>query len=188
MWISIAPRFCRTSITVHLAYKCMSTSTTSSYQKTKFWKKQASSIQMARLEPISIRWTICERPYLSGDSSIGLNHCYNGSWANLNDPDHPTPLAEPGLTALAQEIRSTVDQEAQIIQAVFPMKEDVMRVFLQRVFAQVVSLKADFGLPGSTLSPSESISAIDPAASRKSLCKSGDTWHLSAPAHASINA
>lgn len=37
-----------------------------------------------------------------------------------------------------------MDQEAQIIQAVFPMKEDVMRVFLQRVFAQVVSLRAIF--------------------------------------------
>lgn len=34
-----------------------------------------------------------------------------------------------------------MDQEAQIIQAVFPMKEDVMRVFLQRVFAQVVGTR-----------------------------------------------
>jgi hypothetical protein len=63
------------------------------------------------------------------------------SWATLNDSDKPAPTAEPGLTALSKEIRSTVDQEAQIIQAVFPMKEDVMRVFLQRVFAQVVSLQ-----------------------------------------------
>ncbi|KAH8084591.1 exocyst complex component Sec10-domain-containing protein [Filobasidium floriforme] len=59
-------------------------------------------------------------------------------WTALNDSNKPAPTAEPGLTALSKEIRSTVDQEAQIIQAVFPMKEDVMRVFLQRVFAQVI--------------------------------------------------
>jgi len=188
MWISIAPRFFRTSITVHLAYKCMSTSTIFLYQRTKSWRRRAKSIQTARLETISNRWTICKRPQLSCDSSIGLNHCYNDSWTNMNDPNHPTPLAEPGLTALAQEIRSTVDQEAQIIQAVFPMKEDVMRVFLQRVFAQVVSLRASFGHSRSTLSRSESISAIDPATSGKSLCKSSDTGHISATPYAAINA
>jgi hypothetical protein len=59
-------------------------------------------------------------------------------WTILNDPRKSAPTTEPALKALLQEIRSTVDQEAQIIQAVFPMKEDVMRVFLQRVFAQVV--------------------------------------------------
>lgn len=56
----------------------------------------------------------------------------------LNDPDVPAPDKEPGLEALFDEIRLTVSQEAQIIQAVFPVKEEVMKVFLQRVFAQVV--------------------------------------------------
>jgi hypothetical protein len=37
------------------------------------------------------------------------------------------------------EIRSTVGQEAQIVQAVFPNPPFVMQVFLQRVFAQSVS-------------------------------------------------
>lgn len=60
------------------------------------------------------------------------------SWEELSDPDRLAPTHEPGLVALFQEIRVTVEQEAQIIQAVFPMKEEVMRVFLQRVFAQVV--------------------------------------------------
>jgi hypothetical protein len=36
------------------------------------------------------------------------------------------------------EIRSTVGQEAQIVQAVFPNPPFVMQVFLQRVFAQSV--------------------------------------------------
>jgi hypothetical protein len=70
---------------------------------------------------------------------LEADHRRNGSWTVVNDPNQPAPTAEPGLRALSVEIRSTVDQEAQIIQAVFPMKEDVMRVFLQRVFAQVVS-------------------------------------------------
>lgn len=59
-------------------------------------------------------------------------------WTTINDPDAPPPTSEPGLRALFQEIRVTVSQEAQIIQAVFPVKEEVMRVFLQRVFAQVI--------------------------------------------------
>lgn len=56
----------------------------------------------------------------------------------MNDMDKPAPEREPGLDALFDEIRVTVSQEAQIIQAVFPEKEEVMKVFLQRVFAQVV--------------------------------------------------
>lgn len=59
-------------------------------------------------------------------------------WRDINDPDKPAPDREPGLDALFEEIRVTVSQEAQIIQAVFPEKEEVMKVFLQRVFAQVV--------------------------------------------------
>jgi hypothetical protein len=49
-----------------------------------------------------------------------------------------SPTSETGLNALFKEIRVTVEQEAQIIQAVFPMKEEVLQVFLHRVFAQVV--------------------------------------------------
>lgn len=60
-------------------------------------------------------------------------------WASINNADMTPPSAEPGLATLAKEIRTTVEQEAQIIQAVFPAKEEVMKVFLQRVFAQVVS-------------------------------------------------
>ena len=56
----------------------------------------------------------------------------------LPDPDSPAPRTEPGLAALFDEIRLTVGQEAQIVQAVFPQPAVVMQVFLQRVFAQVV--------------------------------------------------
>lgn len=62
-------------------------------------------------------------------------------WEPLPDPEAPAPKSEPGLTSLYNEIRVTVGQEAQIITAVFPNPAIVMQVFLQRVFAQVVSLQ-----------------------------------------------
>jgi hypothetical protein len=71
------------------------------------------------------------------DCVLNLKSSYH-RWRSMNDPDKPAPDREPGLDALFDEIRVTVSQEAQIIQAVFPDKEEVMKVFLQRVFAQVV--------------------------------------------------
>ena len=44
------------------------------------------------------------------------------------------------MAALFKEIRSTVSQEAQIVKAVFPDPSAVLQVFLQRIFAQVVSI------------------------------------------------
>ncbi|CDO68146.1 hypothetical protein BN946_scf185003.g18 [Trametes cinnabarina] len=57
-------------------------------------------------------------------------------WETLPDPDAPPPVSETGLQELFAEIRTTVGQEAQIVQAVFPNPAYVMQVFLQRVFAQ----------------------------------------------------
>ncbi|RDX53680.1 exocyst complex protein [Lentinus brumalis] len=59
-------------------------------------------------------------------------------WDALPDPDAPPPVFETGLQDLFQEIRTTVGQEAQIVQAVFPNPAYVMQVFLQRVFAQSI--------------------------------------------------
>ncbi|THH26812.1 hypothetical protein EUX98_g7374 [Antrodiella citrinella] len=59
-------------------------------------------------------------------------------WESLPDPDASCPKTEPGLTEMFREIRNTVGQEAQIVQAVFPNPPFVMQVFLQRVFAQSV--------------------------------------------------
>ncbi|KAB5594612.1 Exocyst complex component sec10 [Ceratobasidium theobromae] len=59
-------------------------------------------------------------------------------WQSLADPYTAAPKREPGLSAIFAEIRATVEQEAQIIQAVFPNPPIVMQVFLQRVFAQVI--------------------------------------------------
>ncbi|KAI9001347.1 exocyst complex protein [Trametes punicea] len=59
-------------------------------------------------------------------------------WSSLPDPDAPPPATESGLRDLFGEIRTTVGQEAQIVQAVFPNPAYVMQVFLQRVFAQSI--------------------------------------------------
>ena len=60
-------------------------------------------------------------------------------WIALPDADAPAPKSETGLCDLFAEIRTTVGQEAQIVQAVFPNPALVMQVFLQRVFAQSVA-------------------------------------------------
>ncbi|KAI0065945.1 exocyst complex protein [Artomyces pyxidatus] len=59
-------------------------------------------------------------------------------WEALPDPDLIPPRDESSLNALLDEIRATVGQEAQIVQAVFPNPPFVMQVFLQRVFAQSI--------------------------------------------------
>ncbi|CBQ67730.1 related to exocyst complex 100 kDa component [Sporisorium reilianum SRZ2] len=59
-------------------------------------------------------------------------------WTHMADPDHAPPRSEPSLSALFNEIRQTVEIEAQIISAVFPSPLVVMQTFLQRVFAQSV--------------------------------------------------
>ncbi|KAI0663197.1 exocyst complex protein [Cubamyces menziesii] len=62
----------------------------------------------------------------------------NQLWGSLPDPDALPPVTESGLQELFAEIRTTVGQEAQIVQAVFPNPAYVMQVFLQRVFAQSI--------------------------------------------------
>lgn len=59
-------------------------------------------------------------------------------WETMAEPDRPAPKDEPSLTSLLNEIRQTVEIEAQIISAVFPNPLVVMQTFLQRVFAQSV--------------------------------------------------
>lgn len=59
-------------------------------------------------------------------------------WAHISQADSAPPKTEPGLVALFGQIRATMAQESQIVQAVFPNPPLVMQVFLQRVFAQSV--------------------------------------------------
>jgi hypothetical protein len=62
------------------------------------------------------------------------------SWESLDDPNVIPPKTEKGLSTLFSEIRVTVGQEAEIVRVVFPNPPVVMQVFLQRVFAQSVSI------------------------------------------------
>ncbi|KAG6337231.1 hypothetical protein ID866_1861 [Astraeus odoratus] len=59
-------------------------------------------------------------------------------WTTISQPDSTAPKTEPGLVELFREIRATMAQESQIVQAVFPNPPLVMQVFLQRVFAQSI--------------------------------------------------
>ncbi|KIL70208.1 hypothetical protein M378DRAFT_117200 [Amanita muscaria Koide BX008] len=59
-------------------------------------------------------------------------------WSTVSDQDTTPPKSEVGLSNLFNEIRATVETEAQIVKAVFPNPPIVMQVFLQRVFAQPV--------------------------------------------------
>jgi len=71
--------------------------------------------------------------------NVAMVKCsYTIRWRLLADPDTIQPKNESSLTELLVEIRATVGQEAQIVQAVFPNPSFVMQVFLQRVFAQSV--------------------------------------------------
>lgn len=58
--ISIAPRYYKTSIIARHAYRCMSTSTTFSFPKTRFWKRPRVLIRMEPLERTLLRWRICK--------------------------------------------------------------------------------------------------------------------------------
>ncbi|CAG8660938.1 11228_t:CDS:2, partial [Paraglomus occultum] len=62
----------------------------------------------------------------------------NKSWNDLANPEIAPPPLDKGLANLYQEIRETVKQEAEIINAVFPNPMGVMQVFLQRIFAQLI--------------------------------------------------
>ncbi|KAI6152210.1 exocyst complex component Sec10-like protein [Pisolithus tinctorius] len=63
---------------------------------------------------------------------------HDSRWKTISHPDSSPPKTEPGLVQLFAEIRVTMAQESQIVQAVFPNPSLVMQVFLQRVFAQSI--------------------------------------------------
>ncbi|CAG8625343.1 11133_t:CDS:10, partial [Racocetra persica] len=62
----------------------------------------------------------------------------SSSWSDLPNPQVPPPPVDQGLVNLYQEIRTTVKQEAEVINVVFPDPVGVMQVFLQRIFAQLI--------------------------------------------------
>ncbi|KAG8747424.1 Exocyst complex component 5 [Ceratobasidium sp. 414] len=79
-----------------------------------------------------------QHDFFISENRIQLPDDASPLWQTLSDPYAPAPKKESGLSAMFVQIRDTVEQEAQIIQAVFPNPPIVMQVFLQRVFAQVI--------------------------------------------------
>ncbi len=112
---------------------------------------------MTSLSTVSKRVWKAMTPFcLSCDDPTLVAYSFAGRWRSLADPSTIPPKTESSLTELLLEIRATVGQEAQIVQAVFPNPALVMQVFLQRVFAQ--SVITHLSSPGCSTNP-----VIDPA-------------------------
>lgn len=66
------------------------------------------------------------------------NHQPHTYSEDLTNPVAAIPPIDAGLIKLFDDIRTTVDQEAEIISMVFPNPAAVFQVFIQRVFEQSV--------------------------------------------------
>lgn len=73
-------------------------------------------------------------------ASILTNHQSHTYSEDLTNPVAAIPPIDAGLIKLYDDIRTTVDQEAEIISMVFPNPAAVFQVFIQRVFEQSVSI------------------------------------------------
>lgn len=72
----------------------------------------------------------------------------------LSDPDEGSPGLEPSLMTLVNEIRDVMKAESITIKEVFPFPEQVLGIFLQRVFQQSLQQRLEMVLDKtSTLSP-----------------------------------
>ncbi|KAL8714415.1 MAG: hypothetical protein Q9220_001748 [cf. Caloplaca sp. 1 TL-2023] len=67
-------------------------------------------------------------------------------WDRLADPDAEPPGIESSLQVLIDEVRITVQEEADLIKKAFPYAEQVMVIFLQRVFQQSIQQRLEMVL------------------------------------------
>ncbi|KAL8948736.1 MAG: hypothetical protein Q9222_005104 [Ikaeria aurantiellina] len=67
-------------------------------------------------------------------------------WDRLADPDAEPPGVESSLQILIDEVRITVQEEADLIKKAFPYAEQVMVIFLQRVFQQSIQQRLEMVL------------------------------------------
>jgi hypothetical protein len=67
-------------------------------------------------------------------------------WDRIADPDAEPPGVEPGLQALVDEVKITVQEESWIIKRAFPFPEEILNTFLQRVFQQSVQQRLELVL------------------------------------------
>ncbi|KAK9431183.1 exocyst complex component Sec10-domain-containing protein [Lipomyces doorenjongii] len=76
-------------------------------------------------------------------------------WQKLCDPSCEDPPFDTATKELLDEIRATVKKESLIIKRVFPHPDSVLRVFLQRLFAQTIQQRIEL-----ILSHAKSISTL----------------------------
>lgn len=120
-------------------FRSTSTNTTFSSPKTAWLRSTLLAKASCACPLVRGRQSSC----FSSDKTLSFSF----RWQTIADPQAPPPKSEPTLEQLYEEIRLTVSQEAQIIQAVFPNPPVVMQVFIQRVFAQVVRVPIIFLFP-----------------------------------------
>ncbi|KAL6234294.1 hypothetical protein BDW75DRAFT_168912 [Aspergillus navahoensis] len=68
------------------------------------------------------------------------------SWEMLADPDAEPSGVEPSLQSLVDEVRVVVQEESAIIRRAFPIYEQVLGKFLQRVFQQSIQQRLEMVL------------------------------------------
>ena len=77
------------------------------------------------------------------------------TWNRLADPDADVPSIEPSLQSLIDEVKIVVQEESGIIRQAFPFYEQVLGLFLQRVFQQSIQQRLEL-----VLEKANSISAL----------------------------
>ena len=68
------------------------------------------------------------------------------TWERLADPDAEPPGVEPSLQSLIDEVKIVVQEESAIIGRAFPYHEQVLGLFIQRVFQQSVQQRLEMVL------------------------------------------
>jgi exocyst complex component 5 len=68
------------------------------------------------------------------------------TWDRIADPDTEPPGVEPGLQAVIDDVKITVQQESWIIKRAFPVPEEVLNTFVQRVFQQSIQQRLEMVL------------------------------------------
>jgi len=61
-------------------------------------------------------------------------------WDRIADPDAEAPGVEPGLQALCDEVKITAQNESYTIKRGFPVPDEILNIFIQRLFQQSVNI------------------------------------------------
>jgi hypothetical protein len=68
------------------------------------------------------------------------------TWDRIADPDADPPGVEPGLQAIIDEVKITVQQESWVMKRAFPVPDEILNIFLQRIFQQSIQQRLELVL------------------------------------------